>query len=87
MEKPLTSCPTCTSCLIYPTGFDRDDETGGMIIERRCPECEHVDVVCAPLRASLAWIHRERQIRRQLIRRVIDLELEDILGVTETAEL
>ena len=85
MEKPLISCPACSSRLIYPTGFDRDDD-GSMIIERRCPECEHADIVVAEFKAALTWIQRERRIRRQLMMHLIELELDEILDAAQPAE-
>ncbi len=69
-SKPLIICPGCESLLIYPVA-----------IERCCPECEHNDsIVCDPLEAEL-WKRRERRIRLQMVRTVLEMELEDILGV------
>ena len=51
------------------------------MIERCCPECEHNDsVICDAVAAEL-WKRRERRIRLQMVRSVIEMELEDILGV------
>jgi hypothetical protein len=37
-------------------------------------------VVCGKLEAEL-WTHRERRIRLEMVRSVLAMELEDILGV------
>jgi hypothetical protein len=76
--KPLTSCPACDSRLIYPLDAHRHAD-GRAVIERRCPECEHVDVVVAEIDAARRWGRRERRIRIELIRAVLDLEVESIL--------
>jgi hypothetical protein len=63
-RKPLVRCPCCTSRLIYAidtAGYD--DE---VILNRRCPECEHRDsVVTSPLAAAV-WYRRDTRIMRDL---------------------
>ena len=49
--KPLTRCPLCAGRLIYPRdlagvgGSDAD-----VVLSRRCPECEHRDLVVTACR-------------------------------------
>jgi transcriptional regulator NrdR family protein len=78
-SKPLTSCPICDSRLIYPVDARRHPE-GGAVIERRCPECEHSDIVVAGLEAARRWGRREQRVRVELVRAVLALEVEEILG-------
>ncbi|MDX6628089.1 MAG: hypothetical protein QOH00_335 [Gaiellales bacterium] len=60
----LASCPSCSSKLVYPidlAGWNRD-----IVVSRRCPECEHRDVVVtARLPASL-WFARNARQRDEL---------------------
>ncbi len=80
-SKPLIVCPGCESLLIYPVAIERHPDGIRIAIERCCPECEHNDsIVCDPLEAEL-WKRRERRIRLQMVRSVLEMELEDILGV------
>jgi DNA-directed RNA polymerase subunit RPC12/RpoP len=78
-RKPLTRCPLCSSRLIFPLSVEVH-HSSGMIIERRCPECEHRDVVVTDLLAAQVWARRERRLRSQLVRTVLDLELAEILA-------
>jgi hypothetical protein len=80
-SKTLIVCPGCESLLIYPVAIKRHPDGSRIAIERYCPECEHNDsVVCDALAAEL-WTHRERQIRLEMVRSVLAMELEDILSV------
>ena len=80
-SKPLVVCPGCESPLIYPVAIERHPDGTRIVIERCCPECEHNDsVICDALAAEL-WTRRERRIRLQMVRSVLELELEEILGV------
>jgi hypothetical protein len=80
-SKPLIVCPGCESLLIYPVAIEWHPDGRRIAIERCCPECEHNDsVVCGKLEAEL-WTHRERRIRLEMVRSVLAMELEDILGV------
>jgi DNA-directed RNA polymerase subunit RPC12/RpoP len=64
VQKLLARCPACSSKLIYPidlAGWDSDT-----VVSRRCPECEHRDVVLtAPLPAAL-WFARNTRQRHEL---------------------
>jgi hypothetical protein len=80
-SKPLIVCPGCESLLIYPVAIEWHPDGRRIAIERCCPECEHNDsVVCEPVEAEL-WKRRERHIRQRMVRSVLDMELEEILGV------
>jgi len=81
-SRPLIVCPPgCTSMLLYPVAIERHPDGRRIVIERYCPECEHNDSVCCDVRAAERWVQRESRIRLQLVRQVVELELEDILGV------
>jgi hypothetical protein len=80
-SMPLIVCPECTSPLIYPVAIGWHPDGSRIVIERCCPECEHNDSVVCSVAAAEAWVRRERWIKRRLQRRVLELELEDILGV------
>ncbi len=80
-SKPLIVCPGCESLLIYPVAIGQHPDGTRVAIERCCPECEHNDsVICEPVVAEM-WKRRERRIRLQMMRSVLEMELEDILGV------
>jgi hypothetical protein len=81
-SKPLTSCPICDSRLIYPVDAHRDSE-GLAVIERRCPECEHSDIVTCEPETAGRWGRREQRIRTELVRVVLALEVEGILGAAD----
>jgi hypothetical protein len=80
-KASMNVCPGCTSMLIYPVAIDRHPDGRRIVIERYCPECEHNDSVCCGVAAAERWVRHERRIRLQLVRRVVELELDDILGV------
>jgi hypothetical protein len=77
--KPLTTCPSCASRLIYPVSFDAHPDGRRVVVERCCPECDNSDCVACDAAAAAAWGRRERRIRLALVRQVIELELDDIL--------
>jgi hypothetical protein len=80
-SKPIIVCPSCASLLIYPVAIEQHPDGSRIAIERYCPECEHNDsVICDALAAEL-WKRRERRIRTLMMRSVLEMELEDILGV------
>jgi hypothetical protein len=85
-SKPLTTCPTCDSRLIYPLDAYRHPD-GGAVIVRRCPECEHSDIVRAELEAARRWGRREQRIRVELVRAVLDLEVAGILTESDAPHL
>ena len=78
-SKPLIACPACASRLIHPRTFEPLDD-GRVVVERRCPECEHADRVACSVPAAEALIRREARIRTEIARTVLDLELEGILA-------
>jgi hypothetical protein len=80
-KTSMIVCPGCTSLLLYPVAIERHPDGRRIVIERYCPECEHNDSVCCGVTAAERWVRRERRIRLQLVRQVVDLELDDILGV------
>jgi hypothetical protein len=80
-SKPLIVCPGCESLLIYPVAIEQHPDGTRIVIERCCPECEHNDSVICDAVASELWKRRERRIRLQMVRSVLAMELEDILGV------
>ena len=80
-SRPLIVCPGCSSRLIYPVAIERHPDARRIVIERCCAECEHNDSACCDVRAAERWVQRERRIRLQLVRHVVELELDDILGV------
>ena len=80
-SKPFIVCPGCSSTLIYPVAIDCHPDGRRIAIERCCPECEHNDSVICSVAAAERWVRRERRIQLQLLRQVLELELEDILGV------
>ena len=77
--KPLTVCPACASRLIYPVTFAPLD-SGRVVIERRCPECEHDDCVTCDPTAATAWARRVRRDRLELVHQVLDLEIAAALA-------
>jgi ribosomal protein S27E len=56
ITKPLVRCPACESTLIYPVAclpWKRQS-----LVERRCPDCEHCDVVITHRLAAAVWLRR-----------------------------
>jgi len=63
-QNRLASCPFCSSKLIYPidvAGWSRDT-----VLSRRCPECEHRDVVVTGRLPALLWLERNARQRDEL---------------------
>jgi hypothetical protein len=56
----LVLCPACSSGLIYPIDIAASERRA--IVSRRCPECEHRDVVATSPLAALIWCDRTRRI-------------------------
>ncbi len=80
-KASMIVCPGCASMLIYPVAIERHPDGRRIVIERCCPECEHNDSVMLRRACCRALGARERRIRAQLVRQVVELELDDILGV------
>jgi DNA-directed RNA polymerase subunit RPC12/RpoP len=78
-SKPLIVCPACSSRLIYPLSFE-PDAAGRVVVERRCPDCEHSDCVTCAATAVEVWVKRELRIRLEIVRQVLDLEIEAALA-------
>ncbi len=78
-SKPLTCCPACASRLIYPLSF-MPHTSGRVVIDRRCPECEHVDRVACDPAAAETWARREQRLRLELVHAVLDLEIAAALA-------
>jgi RNase P subunit RPR2 len=75
MTMPLTTCPSCSSKLIYPRGcepFGDDHE----LVDRRCPECEHADRVVTSAFAARLWERAQERRRADLAAELLHLELE-----------
>lgn len=60
----LTVCPSCSSKLVYPTDLAGWDS--GMVVSRRCPECEHHDVVVTGRLPALLWFAGNERQRDEL---------------------
>jgi DNA-directed RNA polymerase subunit RPC12/RpoP len=71
-DKPLVHCPRCLSRLIY--AIDTAGYETEVILDRRCPECEHRDSVVTSALAAAVWYRRDTRIMREL------LELADSLA-------
>jgi hypothetical protein len=63
-RKPLVHCPRCTSNLIY--AVDTAGCDAEVILNRRCPECEHRDSVVTTALAAAVWYRRDTRIMREL---------------------
>jgi DNA-directed RNA polymerase subunit RPC12/RpoP len=62
--KPLVRCPCCDSRLIYTVdsaGYDAE-----VILDRRCPECEHRDSVVTSALAAAVWYRRDTRLLAEL---------------------
>jgi DNA-directed RNA polymerase subunit RPC12/RpoP len=64
-RKPLVHCPRCTSRLIY--AVDAAGYEAEVILNRRCPECEHRDSVVTSALAAAVWYRRDTRIMRGLM--------------------
>jgi len=65
----LMRCANCASGLVQPAEVAQD--SGGVLVRRRCPECGHQDLVEADPDLVYEWLQREARIRTQ-IRRTAD---------------
>jgi Zn ribbon nucleic-acid-binding protein len=63
-QKPLARCPACSSRLIYP--IDLAGWSWDTVVSRRCPECEHHDVVATARLPALLWFARNARQRDEL---------------------
>jgi hypothetical protein len=73
-RKPLVHCPSCESSLIYTTdsaGYDAE-----VILNRRCPECEHRDSVVTTAIAAAVWYRRDTRLLAELAALADSLLLE-----------
>jgi len=52
------------------------DEADRTLLVRRCPECEHDDLVVADTRAAEAWHRRQARHRFELAAELLVLEAE-----------
>jgi hypothetical protein len=62
--NPLVRCPGCRSGLIAPT--TSDECTLGVIVGRRCPECDYRDRVVTTRFAAAVWTRHETRIAASL---------------------
>jgi hypothetical protein len=84
VQKPLVHCPHCLSRLIYTidtAGYDAE-----VILDRRCPECEHRDSVVTTALAAAVWYRRETRIMREMQVLADSLAADALVGVTEGAD-
>jgi DNA-directed RNA polymerase subunit RPC12/RpoP len=63
--NPLVRCPRCSSRLIGPTHTDACRD--GVIVERRCPECDHRDRVVTTAFAAAVWARHESRVASGLL--------------------
>jgi DNA-directed RNA polymerase subunit RPC12/RpoP len=61
--EPMT-CPCCGSRLIYTT--DTAGFGSQVVLDRRCPECEHRDTIIARAPAAAAWYRRDTRLLAEL---------------------
>jgi DNA-directed RNA polymerase subunit RPC12/RpoP len=62
--NPLVRCPRCRSGLIAPLAADECHD--GMIIGRRCPECDYRDRIVTTRFAAAVWARHETRIAASL---------------------
>jgi DNA-directed RNA polymerase subunit RPC12/RpoP len=62
--KPLVRCPICASGLIYPVRHATWE--GQCVLDRRCPDCEHRDLVVANQLVVAVWLRRGAAAAEQL---------------------
>jgi DNA-directed RNA polymerase subunit RPC12/RpoP len=60
----LVRCPSCSGKLIYPTDIAASERVA--VVSRRCPDCEHRDVVTTRPLAVLLWFERNVRIAEGL---------------------
>jgi hypothetical protein len=80
-QKPLVECPRCLSRLIYTVdtaGYDSE-----VILDRRCPECEHRDSVVTTALAAAVWYRRETRIMGELQVLADSLAAESLVPVPD----
>jgi hypothetical protein len=75
----LVRCPVCEGDLIYPVSCAALGRRS--VIRRRCPECEHRDIVETTSVAGAIWLRRENRIAERLS------ALADLLADGWTVEL
>jgi DNA-directed RNA polymerase subunit RPC12/RpoP len=63
--NPLVRCPSCRSRLIART--QSDDCTLGVIVGRRCPECDYRDRVVTTRVAAAIWARHETRIAASML--------------------
>jgi DNA-directed RNA polymerase subunit RPC12/RpoP len=84
VSKPLVHCPRCSSRLIYAVdtaGYDAE-----VILNRRCPECEHRDSVVTSAIAAAVWYRRDTRLMRELMELADSLLAETPLLLAEAEE-
>jgi hypothetical protein len=62
--NPLVRCPRCSSRLITPTQTDACRD--GVIVDRRCPDCDHRDRVVTTAFAAAVWARHEARVASSL---------------------
>ena len=62
--NPLVRCPRCRSRLITPVQADGCSD--GVIVDRRCPECDHRDRVVTTAFAAAVWARHEARVASSL---------------------
>jgi hypothetical protein len=83
-DKPLVHCPRCLSRLIY--AIDSAGYENEVILDRRCPECEHRDSVVTSALAAAVWYRRDTRIMCALLDLADSLAAEAPQPVAETSE-
>jgi hypothetical protein len=74
-SKPLVSCPQCRSTLLYPTSAQT--LRLGVVLGRRCPECDHRDWVTTNRLAASRWYGRCSR-RHQELRALVQAQLDGL---------
>ena len=83
-HKPLVYCPRCLSRLIYAVdaaGFNLE-----VILNRRCPECEHRDSVVTTAIAAAVWYRRDTRHMHELLQLADSMAESAPMPVPETEE-
>ena len=62
--NPLVRCPRCSSRLIAPCTPTAAHD--GVIVDRRCPECDHRDRVVTTAFAAAVWARHETRVASSL---------------------
>ena len=62
--NPLVRCPRCGSGLIAP--LESDECHDGVMVGRRCPECEYRDRVVTTRFAAAVWARHETRVASSL---------------------